>query len=90
MNKAFGKKGLTLITALMAVVLVVSGRGSGGNSGSKKENWVSIEDRYTPNAETPAWRWIKEETTELTWYVNADWWNTDFGKDVVTKRLRKT
>ena len=26
MNKAFGKKGLTLITALMAVVLVVSGR----------------------------------------------------------------
>lgn len=60
-NKAFGKKGLTLITALMAVVLVVSGcGGSGGNSGSKKENWVSIEDRYTPDAETPAWQLDKK------------------------------
>lgn len=90
-NKAFGKKGLTLIAAFMAVALVVSGcGGSGGNSGSKKENWVSIEDRYTPDPEKPAWQLDKkEETTELTWYVNADWWNTDFGKDVVTKKIKE-
>lgn len=90
MSKAFGKKGLTLFTALMAVVLVVSGCGSGGDSGSKKENWISIEDRYTPNPESPAWQLDKkEEMTELTWYVNADWWNTDFGNDVVTKKIKE-
>ncbi|MGM1048741.1 MAG: sugar ABC transporter substrate-binding protein [Bacillota bacterium] len=90
LNKAFGKKGFTLFTALMAVVLVVSGCGSGGDSGSKKENWISIEDRYTPDPEKPAWQLDKkEETTDLTWYVNADWWNTDFGKDVVTKKIKE-
>ncbi|WJH29694.1 extracellular solute-binding protein [Paenibacillus sp. CC-CFT742] len=31
----------------------------------------------------------KEEVTDLTWYVNADWWNTDFGKDIVTKKIKE-
>lgn len=31
----------------------------------------------------------KKETTDLTWYVNADWWNTDFGKDLVTKKIKE-
>lgn len=61
MNKAMGKRGLTLLTALMAVVLVVSGCGGSGGSGSKKENWVSIEDRYTPDPEKPAWQLDKKK-----------------------------
>ncbi|MEK5236570.1 sugar ABC transporter substrate-binding protein [Paenibacillus sp. FSL L8-0470] len=91
MNRAFATKGLKLCISLMAVMLVVSGCGSGGNSKSgSKNNMVSIEDRYTPDPEKPAWTLDKkEETTELTWYVNADWWNTDFGKDVVTKKIKE-
>lgn len=87
--KAFGKKSFTVMTLMMAVVLVVSGCG-GGDSGAKKGKEVSLEGRYTPDPETPAWKLDKkEEPTDLTWYVNADWWNTDFGKDVVTKKIKE-
>lgn len=90
MNKAFGKKGLKLCTALMAVVLVFTGCGSKGNSDSSSKELSSIEGRYTIDPEIPAWKLDKkEETTDLTWYVNADWWNTDFGKDVVTKKIKE-
>ncbi|WP_438348147.1 sugar ABC transporter substrate-binding protein [Paenibacillus sp. FA6] len=91
-NKGIGKKGIQICVALMAVVLIVSGCGSSNNTKSttKKENWISIEDRYTLDKETPAWKLDKkEEMTELTWYVNADWWNTDFGKDLVTKKIKE-
>lgn len=90
MNKTFGKKGLKLCTALMAAVLVMPGCGGGNSASSGKAGLPSADDRYTVDAETPAWKLDKkEETTELTWYVNADWWNTDFGKDVVTKKIKE-
>lgn len=81
-------KMVTLTAVLMAFMLVASA--CGGGSSSKGDNWVSIEERYTPDASTPAWKLdTKEETTQLTWYVNADWWNTDYGKDVVTKKIKE-
>jgi len=81
-------KRITLTAVLMAFMLVASA--CGGGSSSKGDNWVSIEGRYTPDASTPAWKLdTKEETTQLTWYVNADWWNTDYGKDVVTKKIKE-
>lgn len=90
LSNVFGKKGLMFFMALMAVVLVVSGCSSKGGSSSKKENWISIEDRYTPDQDKPAWQLDKKEKmTDLTWYVNADWWNTDFGNDVVTKKIKE-
>lgn len=52
MNKAFGKKGLKLCTALMAVVLVFTGCGSKGNSDSSSKELSSIEGRYTIDPET--------------------------------------
>ncbi|MEK4327313.1 sugar ABC transporter substrate-binding protein [Paenibacillus sp. FSL R7-0312] len=88
MNKVLGNKGVKLALLLMAAMLAVAGCSS--NGGSKKGSDVSIEDRYTVDPETPAWQLDKKsETTELTWYVNADWWNTDFGKDVVTKKIKE-
>lgn len=36
MNKAMGKRGLTLLTALMAVVLVVSGCGESGGPAPRR------------------------------------------------------
>ncbi|MCM3041429.1 sugar ABC transporter substrate-binding protein [Paenibacillus motobuensis] len=88
-KKSIRRTWIKLGIALMAVALIVSGCG-GSKGGSKKGELASIEDRYTPSADTPAWQLDKkEEPTELTWYVNADWWNTEFGKDVVTKKIQE-
>ncbi|WP_170948022.1 extracellular solute-binding protein [Paenibacillus sp. 7516] len=89
MKKAIGQTGVKLSAALLTAVLMVTGCG-GGAGGSGEGNWVSIEDRYTVDPEKPAWQLDKkEEVTDLTWYVNADWWNTDFGKDIVTKKIKE-
>lgn len=88
MTKVLGTKTLKPALLLMAAMLVAAGCSSGG--GSTKAVEVSLEGRYTVDPETPAWQLDKKsETTDLTWYVNADWWNTDFGKDVVTKKIKE-
>lgn len=89
LNNTSGKKGIKLLATLLTAVLMITGC-SGGSGGSSEGNWVSIEDRYTVDPEKPAWQLDKkEEATDLTWYVNADWWNTDFGKDIVTKKIKE-
>ncbi|CAM3598259.1 sugar ABC transporter substrate-binding protein [Marinicrinis lubricantis] len=89
LGKIAEKQRFSIFVVLMAVVLMAAGCSNGG-SNSREDNWISIEDRYTPDSNTPAWKLdAKEETTELTWYVNADWWNTDFGSDVVTKKIKE-
>ncbi|WP_062836016.1 hypothetical protein [Paenibacillus amylolyticus] len=89
LNKVSGKKGIKLLATLLTAVLMITGC-SGGSGGSSEGNWVSIEDRYTVDPEKPTWQLDKkEEATDLTWYVNADWWNTDFGKDIVTKKIKE-
>lgn len=76
-----------LLLLLMIVALVAAACSKDGGSAGKE---VSIDDRYTLDANTPAWKLDKkEEATSLTWYVNADWWNTEYGKDVVTKKIKE-
>jgi putative aldouronate transport system substrate-binding protein len=88
-RKSWRKKGLALLAALMAVVLALAGCKSGDGSGGKQAE-ASLDGRYTPDPNTPAWKLDKKaEPTELTWYVNADWWNTDFGNDTVTKKIKQ-
>lgn len=74
--------------AVLTTALLLTGCGGGSDSG--KTGKVSLEGRYALDANTPAWKSDKkEEPTQLTWYVNADWWNTDFGKDLVTKKIKE-
>lgn len=88
-HSLLGKRGVKGCTVLLTAVLMITGC-SGGSDGSGEANWISIEDRYTVDPEKPAWQLDKkEEVTDLTWYVNADWWNTDFGKDIVTKKIKE-
>ncbi|WP_145330931.1 extracellular solute-binding protein [Paenibacillus xylanexedens] len=88
-HRVLGKRGVKGCAALLATALMITGCSS-SSDGSSEANWVSIENRYTVDPEKPAWQLDKkEEVTDLTWYVNADWWNTDFGKDIVTKKIKE-
>ncbi len=80
--------GWKLGAVMLAAALMLTG--CGGGSGSEAAAPVSLEGRYALDPETPAWKSDKKaEATTLTWYVNADWWNTDFGKDLVTKKIKE-
>lgn len=72
---------------LMALTLVLTGCTS--DKTTKKDSSVKEEARYEVDKNTPAWKLDKKENTELTWYVNADWFNKDFGNDTVTKKLKE-
>ncbi|MDO5143968.1 MAG: extracellular solute-binding protein [bacterium] len=37
---------------------------------------------------TPAWQKNNAEPIELTWYVNATWWDPSYGQDIVTKKIQ--
>lgn len=62
---------------------------SGGPAAQTGEDGVVEEGRYTLDENTPAWKLDTKENTTLTWYVNAEWWNTDWGNDVVTKKMKE-
>ncbi|WP_172250174.1 sugar ABC transporter substrate-binding protein [Saccharibacillus deserti] len=82
------KTGWKLGAGMLTAALMLSG--CGGGSDSKEAAPISLEGRYALDPETPAWKSDKKaESTALTWYVNADWWNTDFGKDLVTKKIKE-
>lgn len=71
--------------------LLLAACGSNGETIESTDNLTTKEEaRYELDPTTPAWKLdTKEETTELTWYVNADWWNRDFGNDTVTKKIKE-
>lgn len=79
-----------IVLALLVIIALMVSACSGGSKGSGEGTEVSLEGRYELDANTPAWKLdAKEEPTKLTWYVNADWWNTDYGNDVVTKKIKE-
>lgn len=88
----FSSKKIVGTLALASAVLALGACGSkkDESTAEKKVDLPSIEDRYKPDENTPAWKLdTKKEATKLTWYVNADWWNTEFGKDMVTKKVKE-
>lgn len=74
---------LLLVTCLLLGVLAACNKD--GKSGGDGELPELTDDRYTLDPSKPAWELDKKESTTLTWYVNADWWNTEWANDTVTK-----
>lgn len=74
--------------AMCGGILLLSACGNSDGGASSAE--IDLSERYELDETTPAWELdTKEEMTELTWYVNADWWNDDFGNDVVTNKIKE-
>ncbi|WML49075.1 sugar ABC transporter substrate-binding protein [Neobacillus sp. PS3-34] len=73
---------------LLALTLVLTGYNSTASNSSASTSKSPTGYKLDPN--TPAWKIDKrKKTVTLTWYVNADWWNTDYGHDFVTKQIKK-
>lgn len=92
MRKGLSKWMTKSIALLMATTIVLGGcskkEGNVTSSGGDKAANAS-EARYELDPETPAWKLDPQEMTELTWYVNADWWNSDWGNDIITKKIEE-
>lgn len=85
MKRSTFAKGMSLV---LASSLVLAGC-SKETSETSKEEGTKNDARYTVDENTPAWKLDTKESTDLSWYVNADWWNTDYGNDTVTKKLKE-
>lgn len=93
MKKSMWKKGMAAVFAAALAVGTLVGCGGGSkqtDAGLTQtgEDGVVEGGRYTLDENTPAWKSDTKENTKLTWYVNAEWWNTDWGNDVVTKKIK--
>ena len=94
MKNQMWKKGVCLGMAAMMTAGMLAGCGESSESKDTAmvqtgEDGVVESGRYTLDADTPAWKLDTKEDTTLTWYVNAEWWNTEWGNDVVTKQIQK-
>lgn len=84
------RKGIVLSASLsMAAMTALTGCGNGEASKADTEASKDISSRYTVDASTPAWKLDTKEMTELTWYANADWWNSEWGNDIVTQKMEE-
>jgi putative aldouronate transport system substrate-binding protein len=70
---------------LSAAVFTSCGKGRSGSA----DGGALGKARYTIDPGTPAWKLDPEKDAKLTWYVNAEWWNTGWGEDVVTKKVKE-
>lgn len=93
MRKGLSKWMTKSIALLMAATMVLGGcakkEGNSSTSTSGNKDVTKSDVRYELDPETPAWKLDPQEMTELTWYVNADWWNTDWGNDIITKKMEE-
>lgn len=91
MKKGLTKKTAKAIALLMAATVVLGGckDNSDSETNADSTNSPTADVGYKLDPNTPAWKLDSKEETELTWYVNADWWNTEWGNDIITKKIQE-
>lgn len=75
------------VSVLLGASMIVSL----GACGSGQDSAVSSlpNPAYKVSSKVPAWKVDGRKSNTLTWYVNADWWNKSFGKDLITAQIKK-
>ena len=82
------KRKLVLATAAV-LMLSILGACGGENKDAATGTLPELDGRYEVDENTPAYQLDTKEDNKLVWYVNADWWNTEWGNDVVTKKIQE-
>lgn len=75
------------LAVTLAGCMVLTGCGS--NAGDNKGEVALAEAPYTVDTSKPAWQVDTREDNTLTWYVNAEWFDTQYGSDLVTKKIKE-
>lgn len=73
---------------LLAFTLILTGCNNSKQAGADWDK-EQADARYELDENTPAWKLDPQEDSKLTWYVNADWFNKDFGNDTITKKIKE-
>lgn len=73
--------------SLLALSLLTLG--ACGNDKKEATEDFSIKDRYELDPSTPAWKLDTKEDNKLTWYINADWLQLEFGEDMTTAKIKE-
>lgn len=82
-------KKLVLGVSLLAVASLTLAACGGKKNETKKASDFSIEGRYEVDATKPAWQLDTKKDNKLKWYINADWLKLDWGKDLVTAKIKE-
>lgn len=83
-------RGGIILLLVSSMFLAGCSKEASNNESDSKAGGVKPELSYELDENTPAWKLdSSEELEELTWYVNAEWWNTEWGKDIITQKIEK-
>ncbi|MGV1006177.1 MAG: sugar ABC transporter substrate-binding protein [Candidatus Nanopelagicales bacterium] len=81
------RRRIAVLGSLLAGALALSA--CGGGESKANADLPALDGRYELDPTTPAWKVDPTKDVELTWFVNADWWDDSWGKDVVTRQMEK-
>ncbi|MBL4937835.1 sugar ABC transporter substrate-binding protein [Clostridium sp. YIM B02515] len=79
------KKTISLL--LIGTMIIMSGCGT--KSTANKVSALDVpESRIKVDDKQPSWK-TDTKDAKLSWFVNADWWNTKYGEDAVTSKMKE-
>ena len=73
-------------TGVAALMLLVA---CGGDKKAESGGVKLPDAKYQVDKKKPAWQTDKSKDNQLTWYINAEWWNKKYGTDLITKQVKK-
>lgn len=88
-RKLFLKRSQAFLTAALIGCFAFAGCSGPQNAQSSGTGSTAAVSKTAADQNSPAWEKDKDRASKLTWYVNADWWNTTYGDDPVTKKMKE-
>lgn len=85
MNQVMKKIG----AMVLALSLTIGSLSACGSKGENEKPATTASLRYEVDVNTPAWKLDAETPATLSWYINAEWWNSEWGNDFITKQIEK-